>query len=71
MISRCLSTGGLRFLEHPIPTEELSLPCGWATGLDCMVSMPDLIGVITFRSSEIRLGRVLSVLRRLGVLIQD
>jgi hypothetical protein len=31
--SRCLSAGGIRFLKHPIPAEELTLPCGWATGL--------------------------------------
>jgi hypothetical protein len=32
--------------------------------------MPDLIGVLTFRTPELRLGWVLSVLRRLGVPIQ-
>ena len=70
MISHCLSAGGFRFLEHPIPAEGLYLPCGWSTGFD-YDSPPDLIGVITFRTSEIRLGWVLSVLRRLGVLVQD
>src|SRR5437867_11253544 len=31
MDSRCLSAAGLRFLEHPLPTEEFCFPCGWLT----------------------------------------
>jgi hypothetical protein len=32
MSSRCLSAGGLRFLDHPVPAEEFGLPCGRLTG---------------------------------------
>ena len=31
MISLCLSTAGLRFLQHPTPAEELALPRGRVT----------------------------------------
>jgi len=32
MDSRCLSAGGIRFLDHPFPAEEFGLPCGRLTG---------------------------------------
>ena len=32
MDSPCLSAAGLRFLDHPIPTEGLGVPCGSLTG---------------------------------------
>ena len=30
-LSPCLSAAGFRFLPHPVPSEELGLPCGRAT----------------------------------------
>ena len=67
MSSRCLSAGGFRFLEHLGPTKELTLPYGRATGLDCISLCQTLLGVITFRTIELRLGGVPSLLRHLGV----
>jgi hypothetical protein len=32
MSSRCLSAGGIRFLDHPFPAAEFGLPCGRLTG---------------------------------------
>jgi hypothetical protein len=32
MTSPCLSAGGLRFWDRPVPAEEFRLPCGWPTG---------------------------------------
>jgi hypothetical protein len=32
MLSPCLSAAGLRFLDHPLPTEEFSFPYGRRTG---------------------------------------
>src|SRR2546427_5281793 len=51
-------------LDHPFPPQkELGLPYGWLTGTN-----PDLDGVSTFRTDEIRPARVPSVPRGHGVL---
>lgn len=44
---------GIRLLDHPAPAEEFSLPHGRPTGLT-----PGPDGVVTFRTAEIRPGRV-------------
>src|SRR5438128_9200633 len=49
-------------LDHPFPPQELVLPYGWLTGL-----RPDLDGVSTFRTAEIRPARVPSLPRGHGV----
>ena len=36
MISRCLSTSGLCFLRHPVPTEGLGIPYGLLTGREVL-----------------------------------
>ena len=51
---------------HPFPPWELVLPCGWLTGTN-----PDLDGVFTFRTDEIRPARVPSKPRGHGVLTAD
>lgn len=61
-ISCCCSATGIRFLDHPLSAEELSRPCGWLTG-----QHPDLDGIVTFHTAEIRPGWVLSVPRGDGV----
>lgn len=50
MYSLCLSAG-IRFLQRPVPSEELALPYGWVT------DNSDLIGVPLFRISEMQQGR--------------
>ena len=65
MYSPCLSAAGLRFLRHPVPTEDLALPYGWAT------AFADLIGVFLFRLSEIRLGWVPTIPRSLWCIHSD
>jgi hypothetical protein len=69
MDSRCPSAGGLRFLDHPIPTEELGVPHGSLTGRAVYRAalLPDLIGVATFRTDELRPGWVPSLHRGRGV----
>jgi hypothetical protein len=69
MDSPCLSAAGLRFLDHPIPTEELGVPCGSRTGRAAYSAalLPDLIGVTTFRTDELRPGWVPSLHRGRGV----
>lgn len=69
MDSPCLSAAGLRFLDHPLPTEELGVPCGSLTGraADSAALLPDLIGVTTFRTDEMRPGWVPSLHRGRGV----
>ena len=52
----------LRFLDRPPPTGGFSLPYGRRTGCS-----PDSIGVVTFRTDELRLGRMPSLLRGRGV----
>ena len=61
MISRCLSAGSLRFLVPPPPcrnSPHLRLAYCLAT---------DLLGVITFRTNELRPTWMSSILRRDGV----
>jgi hypothetical protein len=58
MNSRSLSVAGLRFLDPPPPPEEFCRPYGGLTR-----SNLDLIGVLMFRSAEMRLGGVPSLLR--------
>ena len=48
MVSPCLSAAGLRFLQPPVPAEDLTLPCGRVTdlcqtssGLPCSASLRD------------------------------
>ncbi len=69
MDSPCLSAAGLRFLDHPLPTEELGVPCGSLTGRAAYRAalLPDLIGVTTFRTDELRPGWVPSLHRGRGV----
>ena len=64
MFSPCLSTAGIRFLQHPVPTEELALPYGWVTNGYFPI---DLTGVTLFRMSQIRQGWKPTALRGLGV----
>src|SRR5262249_13723547 len=61
MDSPCLSAGGLRFWDHPVPTEGLSLPCGRLTGAG-QTSM----GLPRFAPAEARWGWVPPVLRGRG-----
>jgi len=70
MFSRCLSAGRIRFLGHLVL---LGCCTVLADGLLIYRVSPYLprsvpMGVSTFRSSEMRLGWVLSLLRGLGVL---
>ena len=62
MSSRCLSAAGLRFLDLPTPTEEFA-----TLTIGLLGFIPDLIGVIMFRSLEMRLVRMPFLLRGLGV----
>src|SRR5262249_26116158 len=61
MDSPCLSAGGLRFWDHPVPTEGVSLPCRRLTGAG-----PTSIGLPRFGPAEARWGWVPSVLRGRG-----
>jgi len=65
MYSPCLSAAGFRFLDLPTPTEGLGRSCDWLTGR--IDHHTDLIGISTFRSSEMRLGWVPSIRRGHGV----
>jgi hypothetical protein len=69
MDSPCLSAAGLRFLDHPLPTEELGVPCSSLTGRAAYSAalLPDLIGVTTFRTDEMRPGWAPSLHRGRGV----
>ena len=66
MTSLCLSAAGLRFLDRPAPTGAFGRPYGWLTDHS---QFP--IGVPTFRTIELRLGWVPSILRGRGVLTGD
>lgn len=55
-----LSAAGIRFLGHPAPAREFSVPYGRLTRTKFI---PDPDGVVTFRMSETRPGRVPSVPR--------
>jgi hypothetical protein len=59
-VSCRLSAAGLRFLDHPVPAGELSLPHGRPTEGDAPL---DPVGVTTFHASEIRPGWVPPLLR--------
>jgi len=52
-VSRCLSAAGIRFSGLPAPAGGLRLPHGRPTGRD---TLPDPIGVVTFRMVEMRPG---------------
>jgi hypothetical protein len=54
------SATGLRFLSHPAPAGELSLPHGRSTR---RTSRPDPIGVVMLRMSKLRPGRAPALLR--------
>ena len=51
MFSLCLSAAGIRFLQPPVPAEELALPRGRV-----LTRRSDLNGVPLFRIPEIRSG---------------
>ena len=53
-VSCCLSAIGLRFLGHPAPAGELSLPHGRPTGAP---TPPDPNGVVVLHMSKLRPGR--------------
>lgn len=62
MYSRCLSAGSLRFLALPVPTRGMAF---LAVGLLCLRRDP--VGVAVFRTVEMQLGWVSSLLREYSV----
>ena len=59
-VSCCLSATGIRFLGHPAPAGELSLPHGRPTGHH---RRPDPNGVVVLHMNKLRPGRALSLSR--------